>query len=197
MSWAVPILAILISVLIGYLSGYTKKKGENQAIHEDINKVVDQVRAVTSATKEIEAKISKEVWDRQRRWELKRDVLFELARRTGRLIQALMQQHAIYMVEKQNQAKGLPERAEKRVEVGNRWNDASGDFQGTLLVVSAACGLELIQVAQQFALFMVNLSSKITDGNPEAFIESAQEIATKSQALTLAIRKELEISLTR
>jgi len=51
----------LISAGIGaYLGAYLKKKGENLATHEDIGKLLDQVRAVTTITKEIEAKISDE-----------------------------------------------------------------------------------------------------------------------------------------
>jgi predicted alpha/beta-fold hydrolase len=53
-----------------YLGAYFKKKGENLATHEDIDKLVEQVGAVTKTTKEIEAKISDEVWDRQRKREL-------------------------------------------------------------------------------------------------------------------------------
>ena len=41
-----------------FIGSYLKKKGENLATHEDINKLVDQVKSVTQATKEIEAKIS-------------------------------------------------------------------------------------------------------------------------------------------
>jgi len=63
-----------------YFGGYLTKKGENLATHEDIDKLVDQVRAVKQTTREIEAKISDEVWDRQKRWELKREVLFEATR---------------------------------------------------------------------------------------------------------------------
>ncbi|MGB8064673.1 MAG: hypothetical protein WCF26_22495 [Candidatus Sulfotelmatobacter sp.] len=58
-----------------FIGSYLKKKGENIATHEDISKLVDQVRSVTQATKEIEAKISGELWDRQRHWEAKRDSL--------------------------------------------------------------------------------------------------------------------------
>jgi hypothetical protein len=58
-----------------FIGSYLKKKGENLATHEDINKLVDQVKSVTQATKEIEAKISGELWDRQRHWEAKRDSL--------------------------------------------------------------------------------------------------------------------------
>jgi hypothetical protein len=70
-------LSTVIGILLGYLAGYAKKKGENKAMHEDIEKVVEQMSAVTQATKAIEAKISSDVWDRQKRWELKREVLFD------------------------------------------------------------------------------------------------------------------------
>jgi len=49
-----------------YLGSYLKKKSENLATHEDIGMLVDQVRAVTQTTKEIEAKISSDVWNQQR-----------------------------------------------------------------------------------------------------------------------------------
>jgi hypothetical protein len=58
-----------------YLGSYLKKKGENLATHEDIDKLVDQVKAVTKATKEIEAKISDDVWSRQKRWEVQQAAL--------------------------------------------------------------------------------------------------------------------------
>jgi hypothetical protein len=80
-----------LSAFIGsYLGAYLRKKGENRAIHEDIAKLVDQVSAVTKATKDIEAKISNEVWKRQKRWELKREVLFEAAKRLAEVDDALL-----------------------------------------------------------------------------------------------------------
>ncbi len=45
--------------IASYLGSYLKKKGENLATHEDINKLVDQVSAVTAATKQIEARITR------------------------------------------------------------------------------------------------------------------------------------------
>jgi len=76
-----PAVFSLIGAWAGsYLSAYLKTKGENLATHEDISKLVDQVRAVTQTTKEIEAKISEDVWDRQRKWEMKRDLLFGMVK---------------------------------------------------------------------------------------------------------------------
>lgn len=70
-------LTTLVSAFVGsYLASYLKKKGENLATHEDIDKLVDQVRAVTTATKEIEERIESSIWSKQRHWEMKRDALF-------------------------------------------------------------------------------------------------------------------------
>ena len=78
MAYAAWALSTLVAAFIGfYLGSYLKKKGENLATHEDITKLVDQASAVTTATKEIEAKISDEVWARQRKWEVRRDAVFE------------------------------------------------------------------------------------------------------------------------
>ena len=77
-----PLLVmLLVGALGGYLAGYMKKKGENLAMHEDIGKLTAQVAAVTKTAKEIEAQITGDMWDRQKRWELKREVLFEATRR--------------------------------------------------------------------------------------------------------------------
>jgi hypothetical protein len=61
-----------------YLGSYLKKKEENWATHEDLNKLITQVAAVTKTAKEIEASISNDVWRRQRSWDIRRDVFFDV-----------------------------------------------------------------------------------------------------------------------
>jgi len=60
----VELLGVFVTTAVGsgvgaYLSSYLKKKGENLATHEDIDKLVKQVSAVTAATKQIEARIAR------------------------------------------------------------------------------------------------------------------------------------------
>jgi len=74
------LLPFIAAAAGAYLGAYLRKKGENLATHEDIEKLDDQVRVVTTTAREIEAKISDELWNRQKRWELKREVLFEAAK---------------------------------------------------------------------------------------------------------------------
>ena len=71
----VAVLIAIVSGLVGYWRAYANKKGENLATHEDLQMLVEQVKATTEATKRIEAQISNEVWDRQRQWEMKREAV--------------------------------------------------------------------------------------------------------------------------
>lgn len=83
-------LATLVSAFIGsYLSSYLRTKAHNLATHEDLDKLVVQMEATTSATKAIEARITAEVWNKQRQWELKRDAVLELMQALGRANESL------------------------------------------------------------------------------------------------------------
>src|SRR5258708_33115157 len=93
-------LAVAASGFLGFLAGYMKKKGENLATHEDIAKLVEQMSAVTKATKDIEARISSDLWDRQKRWEPKREVLFEATRRLADVEDGLLSIDSVLQVER-------------------------------------------------------------------------------------------------
>ena len=107
-------LTIIGAGISAYFGAYLKKKGENLATHEDINKVLVEVRATTQATKEIEAKISDEVWDRQKRWELKREVLFEAMRRVADIEEVLNTLNAIFRMNAQRTVSVEASRSEPR-----------------------------------------------------------------------------------
>lgn len=75
---AVTIVNASITVLCAFLSGYGTKKGENWATHEDIQKVVAQVEAVTTATEAIKSAVLNEAWARQQHITMKRDALLKV-----------------------------------------------------------------------------------------------------------------------
>jgi|SRR6266851_2457929 len=61
-------LTLIVLPAVGaFFGSYLKKKGENLATHEDVDKLVAQMSAVTAATKQIEAKITRasRVYERQ------------------------------------------------------------------------------------------------------------------------------------
>lgn len=60
----------------GFFGAYFSKKGENLATKEDIAQI-------TRVTKDIEAKISNDVWTRQRNWDMRREAAFGLVKELG------------------------------------------------------------------------------------------------------------------
>lgn len=68
--------------LKSYLGPYLSQKAKNLATHEDIQKLIDQVRE----TERVKAEISDSIWDRQARWTEKRDMYFRVLKGIGRLI---------------------------------------------------------------------------------------------------------------
>ena len=122
-------LTTLVSAFVGsYLAGYLKEKGENFATHEDIDKLVEQVQAVTQATKEIEAKISSDVWDRQKHWEMKRDVLFSAAKAFAATDDALLSFGSVFSRKQEPDNEAL---SEARLQSSRRWLDACAKFDET------------------------------------------------------------------
>ncbi len=79
-----------VSGAVAYLGSYLKKKGENLATHEDIDKLVHQVSAVTTTTKQIEAKISNEAWRRERKSDLQLKTIESVSVLTTEFIQRFM-----------------------------------------------------------------------------------------------------------
>jgi hypothetical protein len=188
-------LTALASGAGAYFGSYLKKKGENLATHEDIDKLLEQVSAVTKTTKEIEAKISDDVWSRQKHWELKRDVLFDVAKGLGSIVDALTDVFAVYETDSKSTQteKENPARSQKRIEAIVRFNDAANQVDQTVSLVALVCGDEVKRELHGFGLFHRRLSQKITAGQPDAFMPSLSELVARREKIIALMRKEMGI----
>jgi hypothetical protein len=85
--------ALLTALVFGFwkpwLGAYGGEKGKNLARKEDLNEILAEVRAVTITQKEIEAKLTGEQWDRQTRWNEKRNTYAALLSASSGLTDAL------------------------------------------------------------------------------------------------------------
>jgi hypothetical protein len=81
--------ALVLGFWKPWLGAYGGEKGKNLARKEDLNEILAEVRAVTIATKEIEAKLTGEQWDRQMRWNEKRNTYTALLKAKDDLANAL------------------------------------------------------------------------------------------------------------
>jgi hypothetical protein len=189
---------VFLAVFAGigaFLGSYFKRKGENLATHEDISKLVDQVRAVTTATKEIEAKISNEVWDKQKQWELKRDVLFETIKRIAAVKDALFDMRIFYFpAEDEDDAAKKGITIEQRNEVSKKVWDAESSFDQTTFLAALVCGDEVNRLLLAFGRLMRRCAKEISKGERDAAKNSLNDLHTQADGITAAMRREIGVS---
>jgi hypothetical protein len=181
-------IGVLASAFAGsYLGGYLRKKGENLATHEDIDRLVDQVRAVTTATKEIEAKISSDVWDRQKRWELKRELLLKAAKAMAEADEALW----LYDVAVKQAPNSGDRWTELQSQHGFRWLKATAALDEARLLVALVCEKEIQKAFDELYAVAQTNALAITQKDSETYKQSKEELRAKRLAFTSAIRNEL------
>jgi hypothetical protein len=177
-------LTTLGSAFLGsYLAGYLRKKGENLATSEDIGKL-------TTATKEIEARISGDVWDRQKRWELKRDVLFETTKRLTELDNALLFYGGALKVDEKDRLGNWSQMFHER---SKRESDALQAYDETKHLVAIVCKEETSKAVSSFAILVSRVAVAINEKEADAYDKAHAELCQKLLAVRAAIRKELEI----
>jgi hypothetical protein len=186
------VINILVMILTAFFGGYGKKKGENLATKEDLNNLVDQVKAVTQATKEIEAKIADQSSSRHRLLEMRREVAFELINMLGDLeeilIEALYQAQALEKIELIQ-----PQHTEKLDELYARYKQLLRrmvQLKGQVALVFDDPARELLQGVDNAAAAIITTTNKFhyTQKKGEDLITLYNERCVK---LRLLIRQQL------
>jgi hypothetical protein len=191
MDWQ-DLLTLALTTLVAsgfgaYFSGYFKKKGERVATQEDIEKVRHEVEVVTTATRSIEARISHEVWERQRTWELKREMLVDLTKRLAAVDDALVSVRT---------AEGLAgdEFAEARLKAVQKWKATTTEFDETRLLVDIVCGREIKIACDTLRLCVNDIFASVRKDSTSYGEKAGMELARCIFAVKEAIRKELGIA---
>ncbi len=191
MEYVIGALFIIGGFFGSFAGSYMKKKGENLATHEDIDKLVEQVEAVTTTTKQIEAKISSDMWDRQKRWELKREVLFEAVARVSELEDALVSYDSILQVER-GQSKGdEPAWIEKKTEELERLEKATTALDVTRLLVSIVCGKETKEAFNNYRRMVLDITGRLIKADVEVYKTLQTDRLKRHIEVEIAVRKEL------
>jgi hypothetical protein len=194
--WA---LSSIVGALFGSFlaGGYLKRKGENLATHEDIDKLVDQVRAVTTATKEIEEKIDSTVWAKQRHWEMKRDALFVAVQALDRTKAAFVDLWAVNILDppQPDGSRRYHEYIERKKTVDERWLTETNRFDETRSSVSLICGVAIRHALAEASTLIRSNASKLfkhqfTDEDFEKEADTTKQAIRKVYELA---RIELEI----
>jgi hypothetical protein len=185
-----------VSGAAAYFGSYFRKKGENLATHEDIDKLVEQVAAVTTTTKGIEAKISSDLWDRQKQWELKRDILFDAVKRLNDVDAKLLALNTFW----EHKINGKIDSAESEIRLSHdyttAWLTAMHGFEEVEALTQVTCSPETMTAFAQLGALLKRLSSDIVNGNELAYKLSQKERDKLFGLAKVAIRRELGIPIT-
>lgn len=197
MVWVVALLAPMLSAAAGfYFGGYLSKKGEGLATREDLGKLVEQVRAVNTATKEIETSISNETWERRRQWELRRSILLEGAKGVGACFEALLEICWAYRSDKEPLLKGQAGNIDRRTKAAEEFARASQEFvTSTCFLVSLLGDKDLQQVLEQFGKLTRRIGIEVSGGNFEATVEHRKEYEFLLSALGGLFEEALKASV--
>lgn len=172
-----------------YFHGYLNKKGENLATHEDIDKLVDQVRAVTQTTQEIEARISSDVWNQQKRWEMKREVLFEAAKIIVAIDNGLVALDALRTMEDPDGDQWI----EHKHNAIMGWKDTMRRFDETQTLTTVVCTKETIVELQALGSFVSTLGSELARGETKGYRGARKELSERILRARFVIRKDLGV----
>jgi hypothetical protein len=79
---AIYLLLVVVSLLGGtvgaFFGAYSRKRGENLATKADFESLLQQLRRQTEETERIKSEIARAGWIHQRRWDLKRELYWQL-----------------------------------------------------------------------------------------------------------------------
>jgi hypothetical protein len=120
-----------------WTQAYAGEKGKNFARKEDLDKILAEVRAVTIVQKEIEAKVSGAVWDRQTQWNQKRDISAGLLAAFSELELAFEKMTMIDLVTPRRPRPGVHGSRTRRFYINQR--STEGARLGTSVFVPKGC----------------------------------------------------------
>jgi hypothetical protein len=143
------LITTFLSALFGSaFGGYFGKRGEIHALHEDINKVIRQNEAITTANETIKDELTNRSWDRQRQWEMRRDAVLAVVQSLGRARDALM--YLSGMVETTRESLTYEwQRHPKMMELSGELFRRLEEFDEKRLIASFLCSPEFADALTQ------------------------------------------------
>lgn len=135
-----------------------KKRGETEAVQKDLRLILDQLAQTTTLTKQIEAEMSHQVWDRQMRLNLKRDLYMRLLGAIGEKLRILQ---TLDLLENQlGDPRYEPNRREARIKKHRETCERNDELTREIQAVAAVSCVSL----PDDAVFFIDCLSKRIQG---------------------------------
>ena len=163
--WGIPLLSFITAGAGAYLGSYLKKKGENLATKEDIGEL-------TRRTREIESKIDDQVWNRQRQWEVKRDILLDVTRRLADAHDSIAGWATFVSLSDES---GKERWKDDRQKALDKWRVAHDELVKSVALVSIVCNEETVNTLDAMIPRLNEIFRKV--------VERSADVSAKFQDL--------------
>lgn len=188
--WLISVISIGAGAFLG---SYLKKKGENLATKEDFNELKKQTADLTTTTKDIESKIDDKIWDRQRRWEMKRDALVKALQALEKADDALMELGLAH--ETRHKGALTPEDGRALVQSKtDAWQTAINALDFERILVKLVCGKATVDAFREASQSIRRSASKLFKLEVKNYDEVGEEAQKHILAAYNVARKELGIN---
>jgi hypothetical protein len=189
---SVILIVLVANVFKPFIGSYAARKGENLATKEDIAQL-------TKIAEGIRAEISDKVWDRQKQWEMRRDVVFEVVRALGEMNNSLLElAHAYSLTDPERLA--VPGREDLRTKVlGMRkearehWDSCNTKIDGSRFIADMVVGKSLGTAYYEYVNEMRQVSLGVLDKDHECFKSSQLSLSQKYGVVRQSVRNELQL----
>jgi hypothetical protein len=162
----IVVLLLLEVVIVGvgiYLAAYLKKKAQNLATREEFKELEKQTAALTRTTAQIEADIKGSLWDRQKQWELKREILFDAAKRVAQIENALGNLNSAFKTAEEHKSVPGSGWEQLLIDENDKWFKANAAFKEARLFVDVSCGQEMRDAFKKYVDLIGNVSYEISN----------------------------------
>lgn len=189
--WVLALVPLISAGVGAYLGAYLNEKGKNFARREDIDKITAEVQAVTRTTEEIKADISGGLWDRQKQWEMKKEVLFEASKSVASIEERIVRVQAVLAAAKDRISQ--PDWMDKWHDALIEWRAVNSDFERTLGLVMVVCSFETNIEFQKLRSVAASMTRGLAEKDPNVYDERWGDLSEAAIRVRFAIRKELGV----
>lgn len=152
--------------------------------------------AVTHATKEIVAKISNDMWDRQKQWEIKRDALQDVIRTLAAGEAALLwlsSAFRAYEIKKGESTTAEGAALKSKAAAAATWDKVSADLDRVGLMAALVSDIHVTAGIADASKAMKDTARAIFHKDVAHYPQTARQREEKIDRVLLAIRNELGI----
>jgi hypothetical protein len=189
--WVLALVPLISAGVGAYLGAYLNEKAKNFARREDIDKITAEVQAVTRTTEEIKADISGGLWDRQKQWEMKKEVLCEASKSVASIEERIVRVQAVLAAAKGRI--GQPDWMDEWHDALSEWREVISDFERTLGLVNVVCSLETNIEFLKLRSVAASITGGLAKKDANVYDERSGDLSEAAIRVRFAIRKELGV----